>query len=263
MQTVSKTIKNSIVITGALTLIAVIARIILMLVGFDSNTLFYKNDLWATLLYIFVLASAVAVFLSTKNITTHKSVGGTSVIILNLMSVLVAIGLLITKCLSTVPEMAISRVTHWGAIFALVISVIFFILKAGKNGQRHTVLITLLNLAPVIYIICQLIDCFTSVSIRANSYYLFPDILSLLTLAFYVLYEGKIATVSSNEKGVPMFSYSLLMVYLVLFSAIPDFAVQINLTVTSVLLSVLKLIYATFAIIVIIKTLNTKAEEQK
>ena len=263
MQILSKKLCKPIVITAVITLISVFLRTVLMLVGFNKESLFYKNDIWATLLYAFVLISCVVIFLTSKNITTHQTPRGVAYSTFNLLSAAVMIGLLIAKATSQVPLMTIGRVTHWGAMIFLVISVIFYLLNSSKMTNTSSASMILLNVAPMIYLICQLIDCFTSISIKANSYYLFPDVLSLLALSFYVLYDGKVRTLNSTDNGIPMLAYSLLTILLLSFSVITDLIVPINLTATNVLLSILKIIYVAFSVLTVVKTVKTEAEDKQ
>lgn len=260
MRNVSKSFIKSIGVTAAIAVISIVLRTVLMSFGFDSTTLFYKNDIWATLLYGFVLISAVMIFIFTRGTTTHARTKGAVDMILKLIAAVISIGLLVSKAISPLPEPAIAKVTHYGALVSLVFAVIFYILDAF--AKKRSSALVLLNVAPVVYLICQLIDCFTSISIKANSYYLFPDVVALLVLAFYVLYDGKTDTISATDKGISMYAYSLITFLFLAFSVVPDLFAPLNLNVTEVLLSALKIVYIVFAVLNIIRISNTKSEDK-
>lgn len=260
MQLSNKKIYKPIIFTATVTAIAVIARTVLMLTAFDKETLFFNNNLLPTVLYAFVLVSAGVIFVMTKRVTTNTSITSTHFSVLSILCAIVSVGLLISEALSSTPTMAIGVITHWGALVSLAFSVPFYLLSSSPRTNSLPSL-PLLNIAPVVYLICRLIDCFTSISIKANSYYLFPNVLSLLALAFYVLYNGKLSTLNSRDKGIPMFAYSLLTAMLLLFSAITDFVVPLKITATDILLAALKIVYVIFAVINIVNTLKNNTEE--
>ena len=158
----------------------------------------------------------------------------------------------------------LDKVTWYISVIFSLASVCYYVLNRIDSSW-----VRVLNLCPVIYLIAELVRTFVSVSSKANSYYIFPNIIALLALAFYILNEGKSKVSDISEASSSLYSASLISFVLLIFSALPDIAMMIThgfeLTKSYVLITALKLIYLVMNLrtVVKFKTLTENNEDEK
>ncbi len=259
---------NKLIFLSVFSVIAAIVfsciRILLMIKGFDFESLFYKNDLPATLLYCFVLIGSLLIYIVSKNnitLTQEKSVVST---LKDILSMIVFVLLFIYGLKQNIYTSGIAQITHYISLVTSLISVFFYVYSAFSN--RETNFLRVLNIAPVLYLISELVTTFTVISSRANSYYLFPDVISILVLAYFILHESKAKFVTENQ-STALLSISLISVMILAFSALPDVILvsthRISFSMLYILLTVLKLIYLFFAVYTVFNLTKTSKEELK
>lgn len=243
MQFFSKKAFTTIIIGISTAALAVVLRVLLMKFGFDYQSLFFDNNTLPTALYIFVLLSALFVLVFSKKVNTFNPINQKADFVLNILCMIAFVVLFFVKLSDSLPEMYILRLTHWGAVISSVASVVFYLLSAVFQNKK-TPALPYLNIAPVIYLLCISIDCFTSISVKANSYYLFPHIVSIIFLAFYIINNAK-RNNCVYEKGIPTFSYSIMTMQILAFSVIPDVILIIlsDAYFTDPAITILKLTY--------------------
>ena len=271
MQNSSKSKSITVLIVVAITLIACVWRTLLMLFGFDYDTHFFYNNTIATVMYIFVLLSGAIAYYFSKKIDTGKvdnsrcdSTCEILYTILNVLSAVIFATLFYSASTTPLPQMTLGRVTHWVALVSSAFSTIYFLL-AVFDKKVNSSIITCFNIAPIIYLLCLSIDCFTSFSTKANSYYLFPHVISIIFLAFYILNKARNNYVAQEQKS-SILPYSLIALLFLTFSFVPDVVILLNermsFSLIDLLITVFKGIYIIISITDIHASAKAKNEEK-
>lgn len=260
MPKTSKKINLLLLITIAVTIIATALRFTAMYLNFDFETKFFINKALVTFLYAFVLIAVVVIFKASKDVAvSDTNPKDTLSIILNIFSLIIFALIFFIKLKEGTTEVLLEKVTWYVSVVSCLASVCYF-----ASSRINSSFVKVLNLSPVIFLIAELVQTFVSVSSKANSYYLFPNIISLLALAFYILNDGKNKVSDISDDPVPICSFSLITFILLFFSAVPDAVMMITdgfeLTKTYVLITVLKLIYLVSTMKTVV---NIKINEDK
>ena len=142
-----------------------------------------------------------------------------------------------------------------------VLSVIYYLIRLFTSNKKSAS-VSLIAVCPVIFLCSLLLERFATVSASASSLSHFPDIISLLVLAAYMLSEGK-AFIPNTEIKNSRLPIVFMTVTALSFSAIPDllaFALPSNALyfegVIYLILKLLFIIYATYEAVQFSKTLK-------
>ena len=215
---------KNVFITFALTLSAsvifIAARLTLMFTNFDPNTLFYLSNTPAIITYLLLLIAALTVFILSKGSDTIKSYRNTFFKVSDILLAILFAIFVATSLAELNSPMPIVKITAVISLICALISIIFYFLNAFI--KKNTTAIALLNVMRVLFLSSELIKAFTQVSASANSFYLFPKIISILFLAFFVLTEAKTNLPDASRFSVPMYAVSSVTFLFVSFSVIPD-----------------------------------------
>ncbi|MBQ9976757.1 MAG: hypothetical protein IJP16_09620 [Clostridia bacterium] len=218
-----KNVSLAVILTATL---LVLLRSLLLILGFDFEDAFFKNDALAYSLYaLFILGTVLSYFFG-KGIKTDFSSVEKSRAREIVLSLATAVFLLLTALYviklsefsATDVKNPLKSVSYSICLPTAVLSAVYYLLRLFTK-KRGTA-ISLLALSPVIFLSSLLLERFATVSASASSLSHFPDVMSLLVLAFYMLGEGKSFIPDGTKKSrLP----SLFAVFTALtFSAIPD-----------------------------------------
>lgn len=237
-------------VTLLLVILFVAFRTSIMLTSFDFENLFFKNNLFATIMYIGILLVCVALFFLARSTEFYASKTSILQKICNFVLGISFVFLFINELFSASDLTLIDTITRYVSLVASILSIAFYLLSALFDKQTSNGLIKALNLSPVIYLISEFISVFISTSSKANSYYRFPEIISDLILSFFILYLAKAEIVDEEEK-VSLFPLSLITIIILSFSIIPDCILMITKNVSAnaeqIVVTVIKLVYIILA----------------
>lgn len=243
MQSSTKNTKLIFIITLALTLTFVIFRSAVMLMGFDFESRFFSSNALATFMYAIVLITSIVIYLISKNVEVSYSVSEWDKLFDTLCLITFTI-ISVVKLTQQTPFMPVERVTLTISLLFGILSVVYYALSIFSKNEFA---IRLLNVAPIVYLLSETIYSFVIVSGKANSYYLFADIFSVLILGYYILNKAKTFLGASENKSKIFFAVSLVSIMLISFSLFPDLILLISgkmtFDATYILISTLKLIY--------------------
>ncbi len=265
-------IKNvSLAVTLTATLL-ILLRSLLLIFGFDFEEAFFKNDTLAYSLYALFILGTVLSYVFGKGIKAEFLSVERSKAVETVLSLAAAVFLLLTVLYITkLSEYSVTEiknplksVSYSICLPAAALSAVYYVLRlfTKKNGTA----LSLLALCPVIFLSSLLLERFATVSASASSLSHFPDVMSLLILAFYMLGEGKSFIPEGTKKSrLP----SLFAVFTALtFSAIPDLLTLVIpsniLYFEDVCYLLLKLIFIAYVIIEALsfsKSLNKEIEK--
>lgn len=258
--------KTIIIITLVLAAFSAVLRGLLVHFNFDFDTCFFNNNNYATAIYIGIILIAVALHFLFKKVSSENDVCEKDANIFDLLLLVLFIVLFFSKVSAKIPLITIEKVAHVISAVAAFCSAVYYAVSYFCYKNLNKELLRLVNLAPVIYLIAILISTFVAISGKANSFYQFPHLLSVLVIAFWILRisKSKIALENSNNN---LISLSAIVVVLVAFSAFPDaifiISKKMSFNTEYIFLTVFKLIHFSAAICYICKSFIKPQEEKK
>jgi len=267
-----KKISTLFVTTLLLAALGVIGRFVLISNYFDAETKFFTNTTFAIIVSVYVILSAVAMYILSKKISYAIPSSGTLPSVLNICaSIVFVIILFITLTTkSQLPVNGIEKVTNVISCIAAIMSVIYYSASAVfafSKKNLYTGVFRLMNLSPVLYLASELISTFAKVSGQANSLYYFPYIISILVLAFFIFTDSKSKIIGLSNNRVPVLGYSLVSLIVLPFSAIPDLALHFKGTVPlskiEITHCILNLLYFVYITSMLIAKLNAFKEDKQ
>lgn len=247
---------NFVILTVVLSFIATLSRLTAMIFAFDFKSFFYTNDIIPYSVYIIYIICGTVLYLLGKNFKESDPSPRNKV----LYEALLALTTIVFIALAIIGANKSSA--YFGNIFEertllknitnavypifAALSAIYFLLRLFlKNPRRHS--LSLLALSPVVFFAILLVERFSVISASATSLSHFPDVISLLFIAFYMLNEGKALIPKENQSSAVSTSIGALCALSLSFSAIPDliFTVSANneLSLEEIFFLILKLIY--------------------
>ncbi len=242
-----------------MSVILVLMRTALLIFGFDFETSFFKNDALAYLLYALLIVVSLVSFTMSRNISPVSITPPKK----TLTDVLVSLATVIFICFFVIyvvkateffapasyernPLKAVSIIL---CLPASALSAVYYALRLFSTKEKGT-LLSLFAVSPVIFLSALLLERFATVSASAASLSHFPDIISLLILAFFILAEGK-AFIPTNRK-TSIIPCSFVTFTALVFSAVPDLLTLIigrnALNFEGILFLILKTVFAVYVV---------------
>ena len=234
-------------VTLILALIFTALRIFLLYKNFDFEEGFFKVRAFATAFYLALSLSAFLLVIFRKKYSPDFEIkkGGLSSfcdILLGVSFIILALALLADK--------------NYLFLFLSLISVLSYFVSAFSK-EKNT-LSSVLNLAPLLYFAISIVISFISISSKANSYNSFSDILALIAISFFILYEGKPL---EKEEYPSLYAVYLVPILLIAPSVIPDIITiitkEVPITIITTANNIIKLFYL---FVIIIKAARTIKE---
>ncbi len=258
MQNTKKTLSKLFIASIFFAVIFTAFRILLISLNFDFESGFFANKTIATCYYVLVIAVSVFFYFIKKKST--KDTFGISNSVFSIVLSLLFIALTLTAPakdpLATPLEAAMSFI----ALVSGVMSAFHYIIYAFNKNKS---LIALTNIFPVIFFISKSTIIFMNQSVQANTYYSFSNSISLIALAFALLYEGK-ALIDSSEKR--LLSLRLVTFFAVTQSVVPDlyFFIKDKLTLSfsEIITTVIQFTYVLYFIFKTFKTITSDSEDK-
>lgn len=250
--------------------ILVFLRCALLIFGFDFETSFFKNDTLAYMLYTLLIGVCAVSLAMSRNISPISIIPPKQ----PLTDILISLATVVFVCFAviyTIKTVGYFRLAPYErnplktASFILclptaVLSAVFYAIRLFSAKEKSS-LLSIFALSPVIFLSALLLERFATVSASAASLSHFPDIISLLILAFFMLVEGK-AFIPTNGKSA-VIPTSLITFITLSFSAIPDFITLIIgrnvLNFEGVLFLILKTVFTIY----VFKTTALMARDMK
>ena len=212
--------------------ILVLIRSAILLFGFDFETSFFKSEPAAYLSYLLlIICIALAVTLSLKTKATGYSVftkhtfkdilnAFISVVFLA-FTIIYVIKFLDISTISPEKRNVLEAVSYYICLPFSVLSAVYY-LKRLFSSKGACTSNALLSLCPPIFLSAMLVHKFATVAASASSLSHFPDVISLLILAFFILSEGKNYIPGTEVTPGKALSMLLSITISLSFSAIPD-----------------------------------------
>lgn len=251
MQNTKKTFSRFIVASIFFAVLFTALRILLINFNYDFISGFFSNKLLATCYYILIIAVAVFFyFLKPKYIENKFGITDTVFsVVFALLFIVLTFSTSIREAFNTPLEATMKYI----AFASGIISAVHYILSSFVKKKS---LICLTNIFPVIFFISQSILIFMKQSIQANTYNSFSNSISLIALAFVILYEGKAFLDPSEKRFISM---RLITFFTVTQAVIPDIIFFIrkdfNLSFFEIIMTVIQFVYVLYFLI---KTFNTE-----
>ncbi len=239
-----------------------VLRVIMMTKNFDALSGFFINKTPATVLYLSLFAFILIIFCLCKSIRVLPSVASNKAqTIFSAVSAGVFLLIAIYCLTESGAETQINKIaTGIASVFAILSVVYYFSKIVSKNTFT-----AFLSVSPFIFFLAYLVDYFVTVSGHANTYYLFPDFLSLLVLVYFLLTFGRIEHL--NLDACPIFSVSLISVCALSFSLLPDIYLMLfgagEVNMLSVSIGLFKLINLVLAVCIAVSITKRIKEENK
>lgn len=252
MQNSKNKARFTLLLTIILAIIFTALRIVLLYNNYNFEEGFFEKRSLATAFYISLCVVALLLVIFKKKFSETVAIKNKNSNILSFFDILLSLSFLILA-VSLVKESNILY-TLFAFVSALSYLVLFF--KKEKNA-----LTSILNLAPLLYFLLCIVFSFISVSGRANSYNSFADIVSLIAIAFFVLFEGKPL---QKEQYPSVYTSYLAGILLVAPSVIPDIMTVITKDVPVTLGSVAGILVKLFFLFkMIAKAVSANVSEDK
>ena len=222
-------IKNISVALFLSTAILTVLRTLLLFLGFDFQTSFFKNDIHAYLLYVFFLALIAAAYLMCRSVKSDYSpkkglvsdaVHSLSVIFFSAAFILYILKL--SDYTNSLPFSSnlVRAVSYILCLVSAPLSAVYYVLRLFSRKEKGA-LAAITGACPSIFLASLLIEKFATVSASAASLSHFADIISLLVLAFFILGDSKrLIPVDKTDKPT-LFSFFACFISLA-FSTVPD-----------------------------------------
>lgn len=245
-----------------MSVILVLMRCALLIFGFDFESSFFKNDTLAYLLYALLIGASVVSFVMARNmapvsITPHKKPA---------TDILVSLTAVIFICFAVI--YTVKAIGHFNpanytrnplktvsillCLPTAILSAVYYVIRLFSTKEKGA-LLSLFAISPVVFLSSLLLERFATVSASAASLSHFPDVISLLILAFFMLVEGK-SFIPTNRKSA-IIPTSLITLTALSFSAIPDlitFIIGRNvLNFEGIIFLILKTIFTVYVFITI------------
>ena len=203
------------------------ARTLLMLLKYDFGTNFYSNDYFPYFIYVVFALFAVILYLMCRSLPLTENIRTSKSIISKILEALTALIFLIFSMLFVQKVLVLTDTSSYLDRIAFLIcaptafvSGIFFIIKSFCKKNN---IVCVMALIPSVFFSILLVQGFAGVAKTAASLSYFPDIISTLILAFYLLNRGKALLLNNNEIELRKTFTSQCITFISLsFSAIPD-----------------------------------------
>ncbi|MBE6701618.1 MAG: hypothetical protein E7582_07015 [Ruminococcaceae bacterium] len=222
MQEKNKKLTKNLIYLFAITLLFAVLRCLLMILNYNFETGFFHDRLYATALYLSFLVICAAFLFVFKNKTSDFSYKYNNVkfdFYANLLLSAVFVGIFTTSLLSQNVTTKIELFTKYLSLVTSGVSAFVYFAKSTLSEKTSKKAFQFLNLFPILFLIFQSILQFMEMSGRATTYNLFPNVFSLIILAFFVLNEEKSKILGSASSLLPI---SAITVFSLMFSVIPD-----------------------------------------
>ncbi len=248
------------------TLIFTALRVVLMAFSFDFDTYLYSNKTIVSVLFLVFSLFLFSLTFFKKAINSKTEIQENLfseflIVIFALLFALLGVSTVMDwssrQAMFYQPMNGVETVTYILAVPCAFISFIYYLTRLfSKNKSSKT--LAILALFPVVALASLLTQNFAKISATASSLAHFPNILSLILLAFFILGEGREYLLNSESDGKYITSLFIAFSSLT-FSAIPDLVFTLGdklpLTFTNFVYLALKLafiVYTVYRIILLI-----------
>lgn len=250
-------------ITLASALLFTFARLFLLFFNYDFSVGFFESKALTTAYYIILILVSLVLAVIIKKGNAHCEYDFSNSSASTLFSIALAIGFVFiafATAKAPVSSIPLEKIANSISIIFAFITIIYYLLSAFISNP----FITVLNLAPIFFLIFTIISAFINQSVHANSYNDFSEIIALLSIAFLILYKGK-ATISKSASSVlPITSLAII---LLMQSAIPDVIILISkkaeFTIVEIALLVMRILYLFYAIAESVILTNKVCEDKE
>jgi len=237
----------------------VLLRCAVLAFGFDFDTSFFKSNTVAYIIYALFIIAVIIPFIicrKTEEVSYSPVKKGFFKDILTAILTTIFFALLILYAVRQFSEdldsyTLLKTISHYICFVFALLSTVYYAMRLMCEKAKGT-LFVLLSTAPSIFLGALLIERFASVAASAASLSHFPDIMSLLILAFFTLSEGKCLIPNFKVKSSRSLAMLLSVSVALSFSAIPDFlsviAMSNSLSVEGVMFLIMKLVFLTYSI---------------
>lgn len=220
-------------------LLLVLIRCAVMAFGFDFDTSFYTSDTVAYVIYALFIVGLIAPFVACRNAESKAYSSSRLTLFKEIVFGLLAaifltfFVLYVVKIITAPTEgyTILKKISHAVCLIFSFVACVYYVLRLFTSKKQGTVL-ALLSCAPSIFLSSMLIEKFAAIAASAASLSHFPDIISLLLLAFFMLNEGKSFIPEYTVKASKKLSLILCTTVALSFSALPDIFSVIALTNT-------------------------------
>lgn len=248
-------LKNISVSVLLLSIILVLMRTALLIFGFDFESAFFTNDALAYSLYALLIIICVVSYIMPRDISPVSIVAPKNLI----TDICISLAAVIFICFAVIytsknlnwfesPERnPLKTASYVLCLPTSVLSAVYYLTRLFSKKEKSAA-ISLLAVCPVIFLSALLLERFATVSASASSLSHFPDIISLLVLAFFILTEGK--TFIPTNRTSAIIPCNFITFTALAFSALPDFITFITgrnvLNFESIVFMILKAVFALY-----------------
>lgn len=244
-----------------MSIILIFMRSALLIFGFDFESSFFKSDALAYSLYALLIVSCALAFAMSRSIMPTLKNPPKS----NLTDVLLSLATIIFVCFFVIyitKALDYFAIDSYGrnplktASFILcipssILSTLYYLVRLFASNKKSGPL-SLLAVFPVIFLSALLLERFATVSASAASLCHFPDVISLLILAFFILNEGKLFI--PNDRRSAIIPSCLISFIALSFSSVPDLITLLLgrnvLNFEAIIFLILKAVFAIYALAV-------------
>ncbi len=236
----------------------VLLRTLLLVFGFDFEMKFFtENTLVYPLYVLYALALILPRFLC-KNLTVpfrrEKKSIVCDILFAAMAALFLSLALISFSNISQIGENSrstINLICNIVAIPTALLSSVYYIMRIFSDKTPSVPLSLAATCVPV-FLSSVLVREFAEISSSSASLYYFPDVMSLLILAFFVLDEGKHFIPNVDENSLKKKFYLFSLPTSLLFSALPDLITILTRLATfgleGIVLLIMKLVFSLYAI---------------
>lgn len=239
-------------------ILLVVLRTLLLVFGFDFEMKFFtENTLVYPLYVLYALVLILPRFLCKKlTVPFHREKKSLvrDILFAAMASLFLSLALISFSNLSQIGENSrstINLICNIVAVPTALLSSIYYIMRIFSNKTASAPLSLMASCVPV-FLASVLVREFAEISSSSASLYYFPDVMSLLILAFFLLDEGKHFVPNVDENSLKRKFYVFSLPTSLLFSALPDLVTLLSHLTTfsleGMVLLIMKLVFSLYAI---------------